>query len=186
MKTIKQIVAACCVAAMFFLVTAPASAQFASMDAEFAHFDGANGADGTDSAYGSATILNSVGDAAVAHSLAELRLNKPSLTKAEWKAYGVGLEDALASDHQGLQNSVLQLIIAYSDNLKMSRTAVVDVMRLYRDGDTDQIRRMAVVALGQIQSGLAVDYLERSYQFEKVSSVKKTILAVVNQSKSGS
>lgn len=183
MKTIKQIVAACCVAAMFFLVTAPASAQFASMDAEFAHFDGA---DGADSAGGSATILNSVGDAAVAHSLAELRVNKPSLTKAEWKAYGASLEDALATDHQGLQNSALQLIIAYSDNLKMSSTAVVEVMRLYRDGDTDQIRRLAVVALGQILSGLAVDYLERSYPFEKVSSVKKTILAVVNQSKSGS
>ena len=180
MKTIKQIVAACSIAAMFFLVATPALAQFASMDADFAYFDGANSADQT------TTILSSAGDASVAKSVAELRVNKPSLTKAEWKVYGERIEDALGSDHKGLQNSALQLVIAYSDNLDISSTAVVDVMRLYRDGDTDQIRRMAVVALGQVQSDLAVDYLIRSYQFEKSSSVKKTILAVVNESKKNS
>ncbi len=186
MKTIKQLVAACSIAAMFFLVATPASAQFASFDADFAHFDGSDDAASADQ---TSRILKSIGDDGdidVAHAVAELRVNKPELTKSEWKAYGERIEDALASDHQGLQNSALQLIIEYSDNLDISSTGVVDVMRLYRDGDTDQVRRMAVVVLGQIQSGLALDYLVRSYQFEKTSSVKKTILAVVNQSRSSS
>jgi len=177
MKTIKNLTATFGIAALLFLVTIPSNAQLSMRDADFAHFDGVETVD---------QVLETVGDADVVNSVAELRLNAPTMSVDDWKLYGEQLENALASDHQGLQNSALRLVIAYSDNLDLGNTAVVEVMQLYREGDSDQIRRMAVVALGQMQSKLAVDYLERSYQFEKSESVKKTILAVVNQSRSTS
>jgi len=174
MKAIKNTVAASGVAALLCLVTVPSNAQLSMADAEFAFHDGVESTE---------YVLNSVGDADVVESVAELKRYTPEMSDSDWQSYGRQLENALASDHQGLQNSALRLVIAYSDNLDLSSEAVVDVMYLYREGETDQIRRMAVVALGQMDSDLAIDYLARSYQFERSESVKKTIRAVVNESK---
>ncbi len=175
MKAIKNMVAASGFAAILCLVAVPSNAQLSMADAEFAFHDGVESTE---------YVLNSVGDADVVESVAQLRRHAPEMSDSDWKSYGTQLENALSSDHQGLQNSALRLVIAYSENLELSAEAIVDVMHLYREGDTDQIRRMAVVALGELDSKLAVDYLERSYQFEKSETVKKTIRAVVYESKS--
>jgi HEAT repeat protein len=53
-------------------------------------------------------------------------------------------------------------------------------MHIYREDESEQARRMAVVALAELDSKLAVDYLERAHSFEKSDAVRKTIAAVVS------
>jgi hypothetical protein len=125
-------------------------------------------------------ILEAGGDSELARSISLLRENAPVLSATDWKAYGDNLQDALKTGHEGLQNSALRLIVAYGDQLQLGNDAVVDVMRLYREGTSDQTRRMAVVALGEIDSDLALNYLERSRDFEKSETVQRTINAVVS------
>ncbi|GMQ81879.1 MAG: hypothetical protein BMS9Abin05_1316 [Rhodothermia bacterium] len=110
-----------------------------------------------------------------------LPIKLPALTSLEWSEYGTRLEVALASGHRGLQNSALRLIIAYGENFDLDESAVFNVMRLYRDGDSTRIRRMAVVALAQIDSEWVMKFLERSVRFEKSDQVRHTILAVLNK-----
>lgn len=96
-----------------------------------------------------------------------------------WKRFGDNLEVALASRHEGLQQGALRMIISYGAHLQMSRLAVYDVMRLYRDEREDNVRRMAVVALGQMKNGWALAFLDRAAQFEASPCVLKAMKDVV-------
>ena len=101
------------------------------------------------------------------------------LSKTEWDAFGGRLEAALATDHLALNHAALRLVIAYSENFNLKEEAVFDVMRIYRDDDSERARRMAVVALAEMNSDWALKFLERSSRFEKSKTVKQTILAVL-------
>lgn len=110
-----------------------------------------------------------------------LPLRPPTLTRVEWDEFGFRLEVALASGHRGLQNSAMRLIIAYGEHFDLAESAVFDVMRLYRNGDSSRIRRMAVVALAQLDSDWAMKFLKRSVRFEKSDQVRHTILAILHE-----
>ncbi len=114
-----------------------------------------------------------------------LPLVPPVLTSVQWEAYGDRLATALASDHRGLKHSALRLIIAYSEKFAFDEDAVFDVMRIYRDGDTERVRRMAVVALAQMKSDFAMKYLERSVRFEESDQIKHTIRSVLYAQRKG-
>ncbi len=106
--------------------------------------------------------------------------------EARWKAFTTQVRLALESDHHGLKQSALRYIIQYGDRLKTNRSDVFEVVRIYRDHENDTMRRMAVVALGQMQDDWAIDFLTRSARFEKTPSVRHTIKAVVARYRSGS
>ena len=178
MKTIKRLTAkATAIFGVTALLFAPvASAQLSSFDAEFAHFDDAPAyeyvvVEASDEA------VNEI--AAFQESIRELRAQAPIMSETDWKAYGQTLHNALEEDHEGLRHSALRLIVAYNEQLQLGNDTVVDLMRIYREDDSEQARRMAVVALGELDSELATRYLERAYTFEKSESVKRTIGAVV-------
>ena len=103
----------------------------------------------------------------------------PALSAVQWTEYGDRLETALSSGHRGFQHAALRLIIAYGEYLHLSKDAVFDVMRIYRDGDTDRLRRMAVVTLSQLHSDWAMKFLERSVHFEKSDQVRHTIRSIL-------
>ena len=101
------------------------------------------------------------------------------LDSAEWKRFGLAIEDALGSDIEAVQQSALRLIIAYGNDLNFSSSAVVDVMHLYREGSSDPVRRMAAVSLSKMKSKLALGFLELSSAFEQSPVVKTTIDALL-------
>ena len=70
------------------------------------------------------------------------------------------------------------MIIFYGDQLDV-KASVFDVVRIYRNHEDDRMRRMAVVALGTMQSGWAIDFLTRSLGFEKTPAVRQTMQAVI-------
>jgi len=111
--------------------------------------------------------------------LENIPVQAPVLSAVQWDDYADRLEAALDTDHKGLNHAALRLVIAYGDNLSLDEDAVFDVMRIYRDDDSERARRMAVVALAEMDSDWAISFLERSSRFEKSETVKQTILAVL-------
>ena len=97
---------------------------------------------------------------------------------AHWTLFSEGLVEALASGHDGVQQGALRMIIFYGDQLDV-KASVFDVVRIYRNHEDDRMRRMAVVALGTMQSGWAIDFLTRSLDFEKTPAVRQTMQAVI-------
>lgn len=89
------------------------------------------------------------------------------------------LATALASDHRGLETAALRLIISYGEVLDLDRSAVIEMVRLYRDNEDLAVRQMAVVAIGASQDAWGLDFLERSRSFESAPRVLHTIKAVI-------
>ena len=101
-----------------------------------------------------------------------------AVSAAQWEAFSDNLVKALKSEHEGLRLSAMQRVIRYGDQVNVD-DAVFDVVRLYRDHDNDQVRRMAVVALGEMQNAWAMDLLTRSERYEKSPAVRHTIQSVL-------
>jgi len=72
----------------------------------------------------------------------------------------------------------MRYVILYADHVEVSEAAI-DVMRIYRNDDDLNRRRMAVVTLGSMKNQWAFRFLERSVQFEKSEIVAQTIMAVL-------
>lgn len=103
---------------------------------------------------------------------------KANATAAQWTVFSSNLVDALTSDHDGLQEAAMRMVIQYGDQVKVN-DAVFDVMSIYRNHKDENMRRMAVVALGEMNSKWAISFLKRAESFEKSPVLKKTIHAVV-------
>ncbi len=99
---------------------------------------------------------------------------------ATWKAFSTNLVHALTIDNDGVKVAAMQYVIRYSDQLDVG-AAVFDVMRIYRNHNDDNMRRMAVVALGRMQSDGAIGFLRLFMEYEKSESVLHTIQAVVSE-----
>lgn len=124
-----------------------------------------------------------VGDEDKATVEALKKAEREAVEAARWDAFSTNLVHALKADHEGVKLAAMQLVIQYGDQIDVDQ-AVFDVMRLYRDHADDDVRRMAVVALGQMQSRWAINFLDRSEGFEKNETVRQTIQAVVTQYRS--
>lgn len=105
---------------------------------------------------------------------------RAAMTRADWQRYGERLAETLASDHEGLRQGALRLMVLYGKKLELRREAIYDVVRIYRDHDNDRMRRMAVVALGSLDNAWGLDLLSRSVRFERTPTVRRTILAVLS------
>ncbi len=128
------------------------------------------------------TVLSlSTATVATADTATELTLPVPAteMTDAQWHAFSVTLQKALASGHNGLQIAAMRLAIQYADNVDI-RSSVIDLMRIYRNHSDQNVRRLAVVALGSLHSGMVINYLRLNEPFEETPCVKRTIHAVVS------
>ncbi len=95
-----------------------------------------------------------------------------------WKVFSTNLIHALRMDNDGVRMAAMQYIIRYNDKLDVG-VAAIDVARIYRNHEDDNVRRMAVVALSQMQSDWAIGYLRLSANYEKSETVRHTIQAVI-------
>ncbi|GAB5518308.1 MAG: hypothetical protein RhofKO_05590 [Rhodothermales bacterium] len=111
---------------------------------------------------------------------AEMTAPSRAASQAEWSAFSGRLVEALKGDHEGFQQAALQHVIQYRDNVNVDKAAF-DIVSIYRNHTDDNMRRMAVVALGAMDNRWAMDYLQRAEGFEKSDAVKATIHAVLAQ-----
>ena len=97
----------------------------------------------------------------------------------QWDGFSENLIVALKSDHDGLKVAAMGMVIRFGDKVDVG-PAVFDVMRIYRSHPNENMRRMALVTLGQMESTWAIDFLARAEQFEQSPVLKQTLQAVVN------
>ncbi|QXD16634.1 hypothetical protein GQ464_006750 [Rhodocaloribacter litoris] len=109
---------------------------------------------------------------------------REAVEKARWDVFSKRLVEALHTKHDGLREAAMRLIIQYGDRVDV-KDAVFDVMRLYRDHDDENLRRMAIVTLGSMKSNWAISFLRLSEEYEKSPALKQTIRAVVARHHNG-
>ena len=102
------------------------------------------------------------------------------LSDEKKKAFTHQLTQAISSGHDGLHQGALRQIIRYGDALSFNRSAAIDVVRIYRNHANNRMRRMAVVALGQMNDAWANDFLTRSARYEQDPDLRHSILTVLN------
>lgn len=104
--------------------------------------------------------------------------NVAEATTQQWDAFSKNLVKALTSGHQGLQTAAMSRVVQYGDKVNVDE-AMFEVMSLYRNHDDDSVRRLAVVTLGKMNSDWAINYLKLAERYEKSTTVRRTIHAVV-------
>ncbi|WP_456424993.1 hypothetical protein [Rhodocaloribacter sp.] len=109
---------------------------------------------------------------------------KAAVSKAAWGAFSKNLVNALKSDHDGLREAAMRFVIQYGDQVNV-KAAVFDVMRIYRNHDNQNLRRMAVVTLGHMNSDWAISFLRLSTDYESSDALRHTIRAVVESRDGG-
>ena len=100
------------------------------------------------------------------------------LNDAQWKRFGIQVARTLSSSNENLKESALRMIIQYGPDLSLGRAATIDVVRIYHSHPNDNLRRMAVVALGRMDDDWGYDFLHRSVPYEKSPAVRHTLYAV--------
>lgn len=100
----------------------------------------------------------------------------------KWQQASRNMVYGLKHGPDGLQQSILQNIIRYSDHLRV-KEAVFEVMAIYRRHPDERVRQLALVTLSKMNSNWALSQLERSVKFEKSLKLRKTICAILSQYK---
>jgi len=103
---------------------------------------------------------------------------KAAVSRAAWDAFSKNLVNALKSDHDGLREAAMRFVIQYGDQVDV-KAAVFDVMRIYRNHENQNLRRMAVVALGHMNSDWAISFLRLSVEYESSDALRHTLRSVV-------
>ncbi len=89
-----------------------------------------------------------------------------------WDAFSVNLVKAIKSGHPGLQQSAMQRIIQYADNLDVE-DAVWTISQISRFDNDSRVRRLAMVTLYNIKSDKALAYIGQNLKLEKDQTIKK-------------
>lgn len=126
------------------------------------------------------SITASAGAAPAPFNNTEVNLTPPPATAstADWNAFSKNLLIAFKSDNDGLQQGALRMVIRYGKQVRVNR-AVYDIMHIYREHEDDNVRRMAVVALGKMEHRWAMGFLRLAEEYEKTPEVQRTIRAVL-------
>ena len=107
----------------------------------------------------------------------EAALAQPDLVQtysaADWAVLSERLVHHLAGEHDRLREGSLRLLVRYGAHLDVG-AAVSDMLAIYRTHPDDDMRRLSLVALGQVRSEWAIDHLERLIRFEPVERVRHT------------
>ena len=98
--------------------------------------------------------------------------------KVNWEAFGANLVVALKSNHPGLQESAMQRIIQYSENLDVTE-AVYDIALIFRFDGNSQMRRLAMVTLSKINTDHSLSYLCQYLKYEVNSSIRKQCCCMI-------
>ncbi|MEM8484984.1 MAG: HEAT repeat domain-containing protein [Bacteroidota bacterium] len=97
----------------------------------------------------------------------------------QWKTFSKNLVVALKSENDGVSAGAMGLVIRFSEKVDVS-DALFDVVSIYRNHEDENMRRMALVTLGKMDSPQAIGFLTRAEQFEKSDVLRQTMRAVIH------
>lgn len=90
---------------------------------------------------------------------------------ADWKKLSDGIRMALISDNEGVQQSALRMVIKYGKNLDIE-DSVQEMIRIYRSQSDEQLRRLVLLAIYQIDEKQALQLL--SEQLDRETQTKRS------------
>ena len=90
---------------------------------------------------------------------------------ADWKKLSDGIRMALISDNEGVQQSALRMVIKYGKNLDIE-DSVQEMIRIYRNQSDEQLRRLVLLAIYQIDEKQALQLL--SEQLDRETQTKRS------------
>ncbi len=97
-----------------------------------------------------------------------------------WNAFSVNLIKAFNSENDGLKESALQMIIEYSDKVWV-HDASNDIYDIYRNHESFNMRRLAMVALYKIKTKWFVDQLMDDLKTEKNVVLRSQMVTMVQE-----
>jgi hypothetical protein len=99
--------------------------------------------------------------------------------QVDWDVFGKNLVKAIQTGNDGLQQSAMQMIIRYADNLNV-KDAAFDVVSIFRNQKNPKVRQLAMVTLYHIKHDRAMYFLQRNIRFEKDEAVRELNSTLVN------
>ncbi|MFQ5604876.1 MAG: hypothetical protein ACE5HS_16520 [bacterium] len=100
----------------------------------------------------------------------------------DWKAFSANLVKAIQTPIDGLQQSAMQQIINYSDNLDVE-DAVFDIMRIYRGHKNLHVRQLALATLPKTNSNWAISFLKVLVEYEDSPVLQKQIYFILKDAR---
>jgi hypothetical protein len=101
------------------------------------------------------------------------------LSPQGWIDFGQSISDAILTGNEGQKYAALRHVVRYGQYLDFETDVVFEVMRMYRDGVKIGPRQLAVVALGNMHSRWAIEFLDLSSEYEQSEELLTTIRSVV-------
>jgi len=109
-----------------------------------------------------------------------LIMGQDSQQNVNWDAFSKNLVKAVKSGHPGLQQSAMQQIIRYKDNLDV-KDAVYDIALIFRFKDDQKVRRLAMVTLYAINSNKALAYIADFLKYQDCECTKKQGISMITE-----
>ena len=98
--------------------------------------------------------------------------------KPNWDLFSKNLVKALKHKNLGLNISALLQVIHHKDNINVD-SAVLDIVRLYRNHKDERVRQLALVTLHAMGNDWAIGIIKRDFRFEKSPQIKRIMLAII-------
>ena len=90
---------------------------------------------------------------------------------ADWKKFSNGIRMALTSDNAGVQQSALRMVVKHGKYLDIENS-VPDMIQIYRTQKDDQMRKLALLAIYQIDENKALELM--SEQLDQETKKKRS------------
>jgi hypothetical protein len=90
---------------------------------------------------------------------------QPVQASTNWEAFSINIEHSIKNGNLGVQQSALLHIIKYGDKLNV-QGALDDVIELYKNGQDETTRELALLAVFRLDDKTALELLNERVQEE--------------------
>ena len=121
-----------------------------------------------------------LGSVLIVSLLSSLAFAGPKYENVDWEKFSENVTTALKSDNTGLKFSAMLNVIKYSDELSVdNRSAVINVMREFKNNESETLRRLSLITLYKMKNEWAIYSLKRQYKYADNAGLDNAIAAVV-------
>jgi hypothetical protein len=90
---------------------------------------------------------------------------QPAHGSTNWEAFSINIEHSIKNGNLGVQQSALLHIVKYGEKLNV-QGALDDVIKLYKNGQDEKTRELALLAIFRIDNKTALELLNERVQEE--------------------
>lgn len=88
---------------------------------------------------------------------------QPTFASTNWEAFSTNIEHSIKNGNLGVQHSAMMYIIKYGEKLNV-QGALDDVIELYKNGQDETTRELALLAVFRLDNKTALELLNERVQ----------------------